>query len=97
MTAELLLWHARHVCREQMPTDHPAGIRSMDLQPGLLTLAQLDEALGERRACPLMPFQDRMYWYEVHVPGAPYSCSVFASTPDEVKVSNLMLRQDPTR
>ena len=97
LTTDLLLWHARHVCREEMPTDHPAGVRSMELDPGYLTLADLDAALGERRSLPLMPFTDRKWWYEVREPGAPFTCSVFAASPDEVKVSGLMLRQDPAR
>lgn len=95
LTADLLLWHARHVCREEMPTDHPAGVRSLNLDPGFLTLADLDRALGERRDLPLMPFADRQWWYHVREPGAPFSCSVFASSPDGVKLSNVMLRQDP--
>lgn len=95
LTTDLLLWHARHVCREQMPTDHPAGVGSLDLAPGLLTLADLDRALGERRDVPPMPFADRRWCYRVREPGAPFSCSVFASTPDDVRLSNITLRQDP--
>ena len=33
-------------CHEEMPTDHPAGVRSLDLDPGGLALADLDTALG---------------------------------------------------
>lgn len=95
LTTDLLLWHARHVCREEMPTDHPAGVRSFDLNPGFLTLAELDRALGERRDLPRMPFADRVWWYQVRVPGAPFSCSVFAASPDDDRLSNVTLRQDP--
>ena len=95
LTTDLLLWHARHVCREEMPTDHPAGVRSLDLDPGFLTLEDLDRALGERRSTPPMPFADRQWWFQVREDGAPYSCSVLAASPDGTTVSRLMLRQDP--
>ena len=95
MTTELLLWHARHVCRELMPTDHPAGVRSLYLDPGFLTLADLDRVLGERQDSPRMPFADTVWWYQLREAGAPYVCSVFAASPDGERLSRLTLRQDP--
>ena len=97
MTTEELLAQCRRWCHEEMPTDHPAGIRSMDLKPGGLSLADLDAALGERSPCVPMPYADRVWWFQVREEGAPYCCSVFASTPDEVRLSNILLRQDPQR
>jgi hypothetical protein len=95
MTADELLSHARRVCRELMPTDHPAGVRSIDLVPGDLTLADLDAVLGERRDSPRMPFADRVWWYQLRENAAPYVCSVFAASPDGHRLSRITLRQDP--
>lgn len=95
MTIGELLAHCHRWCHEEMPADHPAGVRSLDLDPGGLTLADLDTALGARRASPRMPFADRQWWYLHDEAGAPYCCSVFAATPDDVHLSNILLRQDP--
>ena len=95
MTIDELLAHARRWCQEEMPTDHPAGVRSLDLQPGALTLAELEAALGERGWTPRMPYADPVWRFTVREDGAPYACSVFAASPDGVRLSNVILRQDP--
>ena len=95
MTAAELVSRARRWCHEPMPTDHPAGVRSLDLDPGGLTLADLDGALGERRDTVPMPFADRVWWYQVHEEDAPYCCSVFAATRDGERLTRVTLRQDP--
>ena len=95
MTTDELLEQARRWCTEPMPTDHPAGVRSLDLDPGGLTLADLDAALGERRVMPPMPFADRVWWFQVREDGAQFCCSVFAASPDEHRLSRITLRQDP--
>ena len=95
MTIDELLAQARRWCHEEMPTDHPAGVRSIELDPGGLTLADLDAALGERRPVPRMPFADKPWWYAVTDEGAPHLCSVFAYTPDDERLSRILLRQDP--
>ena len=98
-TAEEVLARAREVCARRLPTDHPAGVRFFEVDPGGLTIGDLDAVLGERSLLVPMPFADRASAYTVQVEGAPFRCTVHAYTkgaPEwSSRLARLGFRQDP--
>ena len=73
----------------------------LDLEPGVLTRADLDATFGEGRDVPRVDY-DRPFVlvYEVAVAGAPSRCTLFVRFPGrpergDAAVSGLTLRIDP--
>ena len=94
MTPEDVLARAHSVCVGLLP-DTAGGVKSLDLEPEVLTLAELDAVLGEHRALPPMPFADRIHAYTpIEVSGARHRCTVFAAAGSDGRVSRITLRQD---
>jgi hypothetical protein len=95
MTAEQVRARARAVCSEELP-DTVNGVKSFDLHPESMTLADLDPVLGARSQLPRMPYADVVYAYPVvEVAGAPYGCTVFAAVTRDGRISRVTFRQEP--
>lgn len=95
MTAEQVRARAEAVCSEELP-DTVNGVKSFDLHPESMTLADLDAVLGEHAQIPRMPYADVVYAYApITVPGAPYGCTVFAAVARDGRVSRVTFRQEP--